>query len=164
MYLFVFVSQVYNAAMQKSTNTILTVGVLSLSLPLLVAIVGYLNRPKRNISSSIATLTKNYPQVDISLLKAIAALMDSTKGIDKLLRSEIGFDTSVAGSTNASGDDQLKLDISCDECVFANLRKSQVFEIGASEETPSEEEVSERSERTLVKTRILIKNAPRRGS
>jgi len=109
-------------------------------------------------------LTKNYPQVDISLLKAIAALMDSTKGIDKLLRSEIGFDTSVAGSTNASGDDQLKLDISCDECVFANLRKSQVFEIGASEETPSEEEVSERSERTLVKTRILIKNAPRRGS
>ena len=47
-----------------------------------------------------------------------------------------------AGSQNASGDEQLHLDIDCDNAVFAAIRQSGVFAVAASEETPVETDVS----------------------
>jgi sedoheptulose-bisphosphatase len=47
-----------------------------------------------------------------------------------------------AGTQNLSGDDQLHLDIDCDNAVFEALRKSNVFSVAASEETPVETNVS----------------------
>ena len=47
-----------------------------------------------------------------------------------------------AGSQNASGDEQLHLDIDCDNAVFAAIRDAGVFAIAASEETPVETDVS----------------------
>jgi len=46
-----------------------------------------------------------------------------------------------AGTQNQSGDDQLHLDIDCDNAVFAAIRQSGVFTIAASEETPVETNV-----------------------
>lgn len=46
-----------------------------------------------------------------------------------------------AGTQNASGDEQLHLDIDCDNAVFAAIRDSGVFAIAASEETPVETDV-----------------------
>ena len=51
-------------------------------------------------------------------------------------------DHTYAGSQNASGDEQLHLDIDCDNAVFAAIRQSGVFAIAASEETPNETDVS----------------------
>ena len=47
-----------------------------------------------------------------------------------------------AGTQNNSGDDQLHLDIDCDNAVFSAIRKSGVFAIAASEETPQETDVA----------------------
>lgn len=47
-----------------------------------------------------------------------------------------------AGTQNTSGDDQLHLDIDCDNAVFAAVRQSGVYAIAASEETPVETDVS----------------------
>lgn len=46
-----------------------------------------------------------------------------------------------AGTQNASGDEQLDLDIDCDNAVFAAIRKSGLFTTAASEETPVETNV-----------------------
>jgi sedoheptulose-bisphosphatase len=46
-----------------------------------------------------------------------------------------------AGTQNNSGDDQLHLDIDCDNAVFAAIRNSGVYTIAASEETPIETDV-----------------------
>jgi sedoheptulose-bisphosphatase len=46
-----------------------------------------------------------------------------------------------AGTQNNSGDDQLHLDIDCDNAVFAAIRNSGVYTIAASEETPVETDV-----------------------
>jgi sedoheptulose-bisphosphatase len=46
-----------------------------------------------------------------------------------------------AGSQNSSGDDQLHLDIDCDNAVFDAIRESGVFATAASEETPEETNV-----------------------
>ncbi len=48
-----------------------------------------------------------------------------------------------AGTQNKSGDDQLHLDIDCDNAVFDAVRKSSVYIIAASEETPVETSVGE---------------------
>jgi len=52
-----------------------------------------------------------------------------------------------AGSQNSSGDDQLNLDIDCDNAVFASVRKSGVFAIAASEETPVETDVAPKDDK-----------------
>lgn len=46
-----------------------------------------------------------------------------------------------AGSQNASGDEQLHLDIECDEAVFKAVRESGMYATVASEETPEETSV-----------------------
>lgn len=46
-----------------------------------------------------------------------------------------------AGSQNSSGDEQLHLDIDCDNAVFDAIRESGVFATAASEETPQETNV-----------------------
>lgn len=43
-----------------------------------------------------------------------------------------------AGSQNQSGDEQLELDIHCDEAVFSAVKESGVYSTVASEETPEE--------------------------
>ena len=46
-----------------------------------------------------------------------------------------------AGSQNSSGDDQLQLEIDCDNCLFDAVRESGVYATAASEETPVETNV-----------------------
>lgn len=48
-----------------------------------------------------------------------------------------------AGSQNASGDEQLHLDIQCDQDVFNACRESNAFAVVASEETPKETVIGE---------------------
>ena len=52
-------------------------------------------------------------------------------------------DHAYAGSQNASGDDQLQLDIQCDEAVFRAVKESGVYATVASEETPEETKVGD---------------------
>ena len=52
-------------------------------------------------------------------------------------------DHAYAGSQNASGDDQLELDIQCDEAVFRAVKESGVYATVASEETPEETKVGD---------------------
>jgi sedoheptulose-bisphosphatase len=47
----------------------------------------------------------------------------------------------LAGSQNLSGDEQLELDIHCDEAVFHAVRESGAYSTVASEETPEETSV-----------------------
>ncbi len=51
-------------------------------------------------------------------------------------------DHTYAGTQNSSGDDQLHLDIACDDAVFRSIRDALVFAVAASEETPEETDVS----------------------
>lgn len=66
--------------------------------------------------------------------------MQATASCADILSNYI--DHSYAGTQNASGDDQLQLDIDCDNAVFSAVRESGVFSIAASEETPCETDVS----------------------
>ncbi len=78
-------------------------------------------------------LTKIEPE----LAKVIAAFAEAVKQIDQVIRTA---ETTSAGSFNTSGDEQLKLDILSDRIVFAELEKSGVVSVAASEEQ-SEEKV-----------------------
>ena len=60
------------------------------------------------------------------------------------------------GTQNSSGDDQLHLDIDCDNAVFAAVRQSGVYAIAASEETPVETDVSSSSSTTTTKSRVWL--------
>lgn len=74
------------------------------------------------------------------LIQAIHALGEATAHIAVHLTNYIKHE--YAGSQNASGDEQLHLDISCDEAVFRAVRASGVYATVASEETPQETSVS----------------------
>lgn len=50
-----------------------------------------------------------------------------------------------AGTTNPSGDEQLQLDLDCDQAVFDACRRSQQFAVVASEETPVETVLNKKS-------------------
>jgi len=92
------------------------------------------------VSSLSCILREEYRVSNEGLISAVAAVGEATANISALLENFV--DQSYAGTQNSSGDDQLKLDIACDEAVFAAIRKSEVFCIAASEETPVETEVS----------------------
>lgn len=64
----------------------------------------------------------------------------ATAHIATLLQNYV--EHSYAGTQNSSGDDQLHLDIDCDNAVFRAIRDAGVFAIAASEETPEEVDVS----------------------
>jgi len=92
------------------------------------------------VSSLSCILKENYNVSNEGLISAVAAIGEATANISALLANFV--DQSYAGTQNSSGDDQLKLDIACDEAVFAAIRASGVFCIAASEETPVETDVS----------------------
>lgn len=76
-----------------------------------------------------------------SLCKALVALGEATAHIAVHLQDYVNH--AFAGSQNASGDDQLQLDIHCDEAVFEAVRASGVYSTVASEETPQETTVGD---------------------
>jgi len=64
----------------------------------------------------------------------------ATAHIATLLQNYV--EHSYVGTQNSSGDEQLHLDIDCDNAVFRSIREAGVFAIAASEETPEEVDVS----------------------
>lgn len=63
----------------------------------------------------------------------------ATAHIATLLQNYVNH--SYAGTQNSSGDEQLHLDIDCDNAVFHAIRDTGVFAVAASEETPVETDV-----------------------
>ncbi|KAL7548321.1 hypothetical protein ACHAWF_011606 [Thalassiosira exigua] len=77
---------------------------------------------------------------EVNLITAIVSLGEATTHIAALLQNYI--EHSYAGTQNSSGDEQLHLDIDCDNAVFQSVRDAGVFAVAASEETPEETDVS----------------------
>mmetsp|Transcript_34411 Transcript_34411/g.63254 ORF Transcript_34411/g.63254 Transcript_34411/m.63254 type:complete len:369 (-) Transcript_34411:117-1223(-) len=76
---------------------------------------------------------------EVNLISAIVSLGEATAHIAVILENYV--DHSYAGTQNSSGDDQLHLDIDCDNAVFGAIREAGVFAVAASEETPEETNV-----------------------
>lgn len=93
----------------------------------------------KRIESLSSILENQYGVENKNLVKALCALGEGTSHIAEILMNYV--DHTYAGTQNQSGDDQLHLDIDCDNAVFAAVRKSGVFSIAASEETPKETDV-----------------------
>ena len=85
-------------------------------------------------------LTEQYKVKDANLVKALVALGEASTTITDILTNYVSH--TYAGTQNQSGDDQLHLDIDCDDACFAAIRESGVFSIAASEETPVETDVT----------------------
>lgn len=77
---------------------------------------------------------------EANLISAIVSLGEATAHIAVILQNYV--DHAYAGTQNSSGDDQLRLDIDCDNAVFRAVRRAGVFAVAASEETPEETYVS----------------------
>lgn len=86
-------------------------------------------------------LKDKYGVKEQSLVQALVALGEATANIAIHLTNYVKHE--YAGSQNASGDDQLQLDINCDEAVFRAVRASGVYHTVASEETPVETQVGD---------------------
>lgn len=96
---------------------------------------------QQRIDSLTKILKDQYGISDELLVKALCALGEATAHCAVLLMNYV--EHTYAGTQNQSGDDQLHLDIDCDNAVFAAVRESGVFSIAASEETPVETEVGD---------------------
>ena len=83
---------------------------------------------------------------DEKLAHLLAYMGEATAEIQFILSNYVDHSNAHAGTQNASGDDQLHLDIACDEAVFRALRFSDVVALAASEETPVETECGACSE------------------
>mmetsp|Transcript_37055 Transcript_37055/g.68014 ORF Transcript_37055/g.68014 Transcript_37055/m.68014 type:complete len:374 (-) Transcript_37055:85-1206(-) len=77
---------------------------------------------------------------EVNLISAIVALGEATTHIAAILQNYV--DHTYVGTQNSSGDDQLHLDIDCDNACFQAIREVGVFATAASEETPEEIDVS----------------------
>ncbi|KAL3808283.1 hypothetical protein ACHAXA_001172 [Cyclostephanos tholiformis] len=91
----------------------------------------------RDVSLTDILISKGVQE--LNLISAIVALGEATAHIALILQNYV--DHTYAGSQNSSGDEQLHLDIACDNAVFRSIRDSFVFEVAASEETPAETDV-----------------------
>jgi sedoheptulose-bisphosphatase len=89
-------------------------------------------------------LKEQYKVKDLNLIKALVALGEASAHISELLTNYVSH--TYAGTQNKSGDEQLHLDIDCDNAVFQAVRKAGVFSIAVSEETPVETVVSSNDE------------------
>eukprot|EP00816_Leptocylindrus_hargravesii_P002503 CAMPEP_0196805770 /NCGR_PEP_ID=MMETSP1362-20130617/5590_1 /TAXON_ID=163516 /ORGANISM="Leptocylindrus danicus, Strain CCMP1856" /LENGTH=321 /DNA_ID=CAMNT_0042178895 /DNA_START=68 /DNA_END=1030 /DNA_ORIENTATION=- len=76
--------------------------------------------------------------VNEKLALAIAYLGEATAEIQQILSNYVDHSNAYVGTQNASGDDQLHLDVKCDEAVFRAIKASGVVSLAASEETPVE--------------------------
>lgn len=65
----------------------------------------------------------------------------ASANVSTLLTNYVNHSNQYAGTQNQSGDDQLHLDIDCDNAVFDAIKESKVYTIAASEETPVETNV-----------------------
>lgn len=74
----------------------------------------------------------------------------ATAHIATLLQNYVNH--SYAGTQNSSGDEQLHLDIDCDNAVFRAIRDTGVFSVAASEETPVETDVRPSSSSSSTST------------
>ncbi len=81
--------------------------------------------------------------IDPKIAKIISALAEAVRQIDGKIRTA---ETSEAGSMNSFGEDQLKLDVLSDRIVFAELKKSGVVAVAASEEQSEEIEMNKSGE------------------
>jgi sedoheptulose-bisphosphatase len=89
--------------------------------------------------SLMGILSSMYGVKDEGLLVAIAALGEAAAACGELLSNTPVFhERKHAGTQNASGDDQLVLDIECDKAVFEAIEKCGVYAMACSEETPVE--------------------------
>ena len=95
-----------------------------------------IDNAKGSRMETLATILRNFGVLDANLVRALVALGEATSHIAVHLTNYV--DHTYAGSQNQSGDDQLHLDIECDEDVFNAARESGVFHTIASEETPQE--------------------------
>lgn len=86
-------------------------------------------------------LTKSYGVFDDNLAHAISSLGEATASIANILSCYVQH--TYTGTKNNSGDDQLHLDITCNDAVFFAVRKSGLFNMAASEETPREISIGE---------------------
>jgi sedoheptulose-bisphosphatase len=99
-----------------------------------------MSKEESRSSALTKVLSDQYKVKDAELIKAIVALGEASSNITYLLTNYVSH--TYAGTQNTSGDDQLDLDIDCDNAVFNAIRKAGVFSIAASEETPVETDVS----------------------
>ena len=103
-----------------------------------------MSKQESRSSALTAILSDQYKVKDANLIKAIDALGEASANITYLLTNYTRH--TYAGTQNQSGDDQLDLDIDCDNAVFDAIRKAGVFSIAASEETPVETDVSSKGQ------------------
>jgi len=80
---------------------------------------------------------------EANLISSIVALGEATAHITVLLQNYV--DHTYVGTQNSSGDEQLQLDIDCDNAAFRAIRESGVYVVAASEETPVETAVAPQS-------------------
>lgn len=99
-----------------------------------------MSKEQNRVATLTDILTDQYKVKDANLVKALVSLGEASTSITDLLTNYVSH--TYAGTQNQSGDDQLDLDIDCDKACFAAIRKSGVFSIAASEETPVETDVS----------------------
>ena len=95
---------------------------------------------------SLIDILSSYNVQNDKLTKAIGALGEATTHCATILSNYVSHESAYAGTQNASGDDQLHLDIQCDNAVFSALKRSSVCAIAASEETPVETSVGDTSD------------------
>jgi sedoheptulose-bisphosphatase len=90
---------------------------------------------------SLSEILRTCSGIDESLIQAIVALGEATAHIAVHLTNYV--EHAYAGSQNISGDEQLELDLQCDQTVFAAVKASGVYHTVASEETPKETKVGD---------------------
>ncbi len=104
----------------------------------LPALCSSLNRRLRSspplLSPSLRSCLETHT-LDTDLISAICAIGSSAESVAAIL-SDVTNSKAYAGTSNASGDDQLELDVLTDNASFAKLNSSGVFRNAISEETP----------------------------
>ena len=92
-------------------------------------------KQRRKLSLS-KILSTQYQIQNKNLIRALLAISESSVTISNILSNYVNH--VYAGTMNKSGDNQLQLDIDCDNAVFDEIKKSNVFHFAVSEETPIE--------------------------
>mmetsp|Transcript_2952 Transcript_2952/g.8302 ORF Transcript_2952/g.8302 Transcript_2952/m.8302 type:complete len:400 (-) Transcript_2952:2319-3518(-) len=135
------VREIKDTITSATTSTMVdsTSGTEHKSLTHAYSFIDHDNLSEQRIESLRAILKDKYGVKNDNLVTALCALGEATTHVAVLLMNYV--EHTYAGTQNQSGDDQLHLDIDCDNAVFEAIRRSGVFQIAASEETPKETDV-----------------------
>uniref|UniRef100_A0A7S0S0I6 Fructose-bisphosphatase n=1 Tax=Chlamydomonas leiostraca TaxID=1034604 RepID=A0A7S0S0I6_9CHLO len=76
------------------------------------------------------------PDLDGGLREVLQCISVCTAEISRVLSDQRPTTNDLSGSTNSFGDKQLKVDMKCDELIFARLRACSAVEAASSEEQP----------------------------